>query len=49
MAELLYKSAAPEGETAGPSAGAANGASNGAAHEQAPAEDVIDAEFKEAK
>jgi molecular chaperone DnaK len=49
MAELLYKSAAPEGEGAevGAAAGA-NGSSNGAASHQ-PSDDVIDAEFKEAK
>ncbi|MGC8484422.1 MAG: molecular chaperone DnaK [Candidatus Baltobacteraceae bacterium] len=48
MAELLYKStgASPDGETAG--AESANGqASNGAAH--ATPDDVIDADFKEAK
>jgi len=49
MAELLYKSAAPEGD--GAQAGAApgaNGSSNGT-NGQHPADDVIDAEFKEAK
>ena len=49
MAELLYKAAAPQGD--GASAGAADGASgNGAANGgAAPNDDVIDAEFKEAK
>jgi len=49
MAELLYKTAAPEGE--GAEAGAAsgsNGSSNGASTPP-PSDDVIDAEFKEAK
>jgi molecular chaperone DnaK len=49
MAELLYKTAAPEGE--GAEAGAApgaNGSSNGASTAP-PSDDVIDAEFKEAK
>jgi hypothetical protein len=49
MAELLYKTAAPEGE--GAEAGAApgpNGSSNGASSAP-PSDDVIDAEFKEAK
>ena len=48
MAELLYKSAAPggEGEGAAPD-GAAS--SNGHSSGEAPSEDVIDAEFKEAK
>ena len=48
MAELLYKSASPNGETEGPSTDGAAG-SNGHAGAEAPAEDVIDAEFKEAK
>ncbi len=48
MAELLYKAAAPEHEE--PSGdGAANGAGNGASAGAAPSDDVIDAEFKEAK
>ncbi len=49
MAELLYKTAAPEGE--GAEAGAAPGA-NGSANGNGSAphsDDVIDAEFKEAK
>ncbi len=49
MAELLYKTAAPEGE--GAEAGAppgSNGSSNGASAPP-PSDDVIDAEFKEAK
>jgi molecular chaperone DnaK len=51
MAELLYKAAAPEGAQApggdGAAAGAGAGTStNGSAE---PSEDVIDAEFKEAK
>ncbi|MBV8153895.1 MAG: molecular chaperone DnaK [Candidatus Eremiobacteraeota bacterium] len=53
MAELLYKAATPEGGQPGPDgagagagAGTANG--NGSAAQQ-PSEDVIDAEFKEAK
>jgi molecular chaperone DnaK len=49
MAELLYKAASPNGEAAGASQeGAANGAgaqTNGSAQ----SDDVIDAEFKEAK
>ena len=49
MAELLYKAASPNGESAGASQeGAANGAgaqTNGSAQ----SDDVIDAEFKEAK
>jgi molecular chaperone DnaK len=50
MAELLYKSAAPEGDGAAAGAAAgANGSGNGAASAGAPADDVIDAEFKEAK
>ena len=50
MAELLYKSASPNGEA--PGAGASDGAAAGAGangNGQAPSEDVIDAEFKEAK
>jgi molecular chaperone DnaK len=50
MAELLYKAASPNGE-AGPGAaqdGAAAGA-NGQTNGQAAPDDVIDAEFKEAK
>jgi molecular chaperone DnaK len=49
MAELLYKAAAPQGE--GAAAGASDGAAgNGAPGEGAPPnDDVIDAEFKEAK
>ncbi|HET6276739.1 MAG TPA: molecular chaperone DnaK [Candidatus Cybelea sp.] len=46
MAELLYKSAGPQGEQPPPSDGAPSG--NGAAAGGA-GEDVIDAEFKEAK
>ncbi|MBV8434217.1 MAG: hypothetical protein JO029_08060 [Candidatus Eremiobacteraeota bacterium] len=52
MAELLYKAATPEGGQApGPdgSAGAGAGAGAGNGHASEPAEDVIDAEFKEAK
>jgi molecular chaperone DnaK len=50
MAEVLYKSASPNGEAAGPGAGdgAAAGAGAGS-NGQAQPEDVIDAEFKEAK
>ncbi|HET9029629.1 MAG TPA: molecular chaperone DnaK [Candidatus Aquilonibacter sp.] len=50
MAEVLYKTASPNGEANGAGAheGAAPGA-NGQAGGEAPAEDVIDAEFKEAK
>ncbi len=48
MAELLYKSAAPEGETDGASAEGSAG-SNGHSAGEVPTEDVIDAEFKEAK
>jgi molecular chaperone DnaK len=49
MAELLYKAASPQGEnaTAGDGAATGNGASAGAGG--AGGEDVIDAEFKEAK
>jgi molecular chaperone DnaK len=50
MAELLYKSASPNGEAAGE--GAHDGAAAGAGatgNGQAQSEDVIDAEFKEAK
>ncbi len=51
MAELLYKAAAPEGAQAptgdGTTAGAGAGASGNGSSE--PADDVIDAEFKEAK
>jgi molecular chaperone DnaK len=51
MAEVLYKTASANGAGAGPGAssdgaGAEAGAQTG---EQAPSEDVIDAEFKEAK
>jgi molecular chaperone DnaK len=46
MAELLYKSSAPQGEQPGPAGDGATG--NGAAS-GGGAEDVIDAEFKEAK
>ncbi len=52
MAEVLYKAAAPEGEPSGAGAGASAGdgsaAGNGASAGPA-GEDVIDAEFKEAK
>ena len=49
MAELLYKTAAPEGEAAQDGAApGANGSSNGASSAP-PSDDVIDAEFKEAK
>jgi molecular chaperone DnaK len=48
MAELLYKTAAPEGEGAEAGAAGANGSSNGSASAP-PTDDVIDAEFKEAK
>ncbi len=47
MAELLYKSTSPNGE-AGAATDGATGA-NGQAQPEEPAEDVIDAEFKEAK
>jgi molecular chaperone DnaK len=47
MAELLYKAAAPEGEAGAPSDGAATNGANGAS--AGAADDVIDAEFKEAK
>ncbi|MGR4064535.1 MAG: molecular chaperone DnaK [Vulcanimicrobiaceae bacterium] len=48
MAELLYKATTPE--PGAPTNGAASGATNGATTENAaPDEDVIDAEFKEAK
>ncbi|MDQ2865060.1 MAG: molecular chaperone DnaK [Candidatus Eremiobacteraeota bacterium] len=48
MAELLYKSASPNGEAEGAPTDGATG-SNGHSAGEAPAEDVIDAEFKEAK
>jgi molecular chaperone DnaK len=49
MAELLYKASTPgaDGTAAGEAAGAGAGTSNGT--QQQPTEDVIDAEFKEAK
>jgi molecular chaperone DnaK len=48
MAELLYKAAAPQGE--GAAEGATDGApGNGAASGAPENDDVIDAEFKEAK
>jgi molecular chaperone DnaK len=53
LAEALYKTTGAEG--AAPGDGATNGATNGAAHDgaahdgAAPQDDVIDAEFKEAK
>jgi molecular chaperone DnaK len=46
MAELLYKAASPDGATA---EGSTNGATNGQAEQAPPADDVIDAEFKESK
>jgi molecular chaperone DnaK len=51
MAEVLYKSAAPEGGQApgGDGAAAGNGAGNGAGAGAPAGDDVIDAEFKEAK
>jgi molecular chaperone DnaK len=52
MAEVLYKAAAPEGEPAGAGAGASagDGSAPGNGASAGPAgEDVIDAEFKEAK
>ena len=52
MAEVLYKAAAPEGEPAGAGAGASagDGSATGNGASAGPAgEDVIDAEFKEAK
>ena len=48
MAELLYKAAAPEGEQAPQGDGAAAGAGAGT-NGTSTADDVIDAEFKEAK
>jgi molecular chaperone DnaK len=48
MAELLYKAAAPEGAQTPPGDGAASG-SGAAGNGSAAPEDVIDAEFKEAK
>ena len=48
MAELLYKAAAPQGD--GAAAGATDGAAgNGEASGAPENDDVIDAEFKEAK
>jgi molecular chaperone DnaK len=49
MAEVLYKSAAPEGAGAPSGDGAAAGAGAGTGNGSASPEDVIDAEFKEAK
>jgi len=52
MAEVLYKAAAPEGEpsSAGAGASAGDGSATGNGASAGPAgEDVIDAEFKEAK
>ena len=52
MAEVLYKASAPQGEPsdAGAGAGAGDGAAAGNGASAGPAgEDVIDAEFKEAK
>ena len=50
MAELLYKAASPDGAASEGSAnGAANGATNGKTEQAPPADDVIDAEFKESK
>ncbi len=53
MAEVLYKAAGPQGAQAGSGDGAGAGAEAGAGASgngsQAPSEDVIDAEFKEAK
>jgi molecular chaperone DnaK len=48
MAEVLYKAAAPQGEQGAPGAGDGATSGNGAAGGPG-AEDVIDAEFKEAK
>ena len=48
MAEVLYKAAAPQGEQGAPGAGDGATSGNGAAGSPG-AEDVIDAEFKEAK
>ena len=48
MAELLYKAAAPEGEQAPSGDGAHAGAGTGT-NGASTADDVIDAEFKEAK
>jgi molecular chaperone DnaK len=50
MAEVLYKASAPQGEASGAGAGADDGAAAGNGASAGPAgEDVIDAEFKEAK
>ena len=50
MAEVLYKASAPQGEPSGAGAGAGDGAAAGNGASAGPAgEDVIDAEFKEAK
>jgi molecular chaperone DnaK len=48
MAELLYKTAAPEGGQPSED-GAHEGGTNGTSAGAAPSDDVIDAEFKEAK
>jgi molecular chaperone DnaK len=48
MAELLYKAASPNGEAGAPGADGAAAGANGEANGQ-PSDDVIDAEFKEAK
>ena len=49
MAELLYKSAAPEGEAPSGDGAGEHAGTNGASSGAAPSDDVIDAEFKEAK
>ncbi|HKU81025.1 MAG TPA: Hsp70 family protein, partial [Candidatus Tumulicola sp.] len=49
MAELLYKSSTPEGEPGNAQTDGAGTSTNGASAGSAPADDVIDAEFKESK
>jgi molecular chaperone DnaK len=49
MAELLYKAASPNGEAAGASQEGAAAGAGAQTNGSAPSDDVIDAEFKEAK
>jgi molecular chaperone DnaK len=49
MAELLYKAAAPQGESSEAAGGEGGASGNGASSGAAAPEDVIDAEFKEAQ
>ena len=49
MAELLYKAASPNGEAGAPGQDGASAGTNGQTNGEAHTDDVIDAEFKEAK